>query len=278
MRSLSHASARLVAFLALALGLGLSVDGCGDRGSPRAEGGASETATGAPAAGAAADSAEEAPGPGKTPAAGGTASAEPPRVVFLGDSLTAGLGLGEEQAFPAVVGRELAAAGRPIRVVNAGVSGDTSAGGLARLDWILRQQPDVVVVELGPNDGLRGLPLAMTEDNLRRIVERSLGAGARVLLVGMQIPPNYGADYAGAFHDLYPRLAAELDVPLVPFLLEGVGGEPDLNLPDGIHPNAEGHRRAAANVLPHLRAVLDDLKTEAQRAQKAHRAQKAEAG
>lgn len=182
-----------------------------------------------------------------------------PRVVFLGNSLTAGYGLAEEQAFPAVVGRLLEVSDEPIEVVNAGVSGDTTAGGLARLDWILRQRPDVVVVELGPNDGLRGLPLEMTEANLRAIVERSRAAGARVLLVGMQIPPNYGPDFAGAFRDLYPRLARELDVPLVPFLLDGVGGEPGLNLPDGLHPNAEGQRRAAENVLPHLRELLGAL-------------------
>jgi acyl-CoA thioesterase I len=184
-------------------------------------------------------------------------------VVFLGDSLTAGFGLAEEEAFPARVGELLAAASEPIEVVNAGVSGDTSAGGLARIDWILRQRPDVVVVELGPNDGLRGLPLAMTEANLRAIVERSRAAGARVLLVGMQIPPNYGPDYAGAFRDLYPRLARELGVPRVPFLLAGVGGEPGLNLPDGLHPNAEGHRRVAATVLPYLREVLATLRPEA---------------
>ena len=181
---------------------------------------------------------------------------ERPLVVFLGDSLTAGFGLGEEEAYPALASAALAAEGRPVRVVNAGVSGDTSAGGLARLDWVLRLAPDVVVVELGPNDGLRGLSLAATEANLREIVERSRAAGARVLLAGMLIPPNYGPDYAGRFAAIYPRLAAELDVPLVPFLLEGVGGEPDLNLADGIHPNAAGHRRLAENVLPHLRPLV----------------------
>jgi acyl-CoA thioesterase-1 len=208
----------------------------------------------------------EGPAPGSAaaapaaPAAGAVPAPSPseprPRVVFLGDSLTAGLGLEEDQAFPALVGERLAAEGRPVAVVNAGVSGDTTAGGLARLDWVLRQRPAVVVVELGPNDGLRGLPLAMTEANLREIVEKCRAAGARVLLVGMRIPPNYGPDYAGAFRDLYPRLARDLGVPLVPFLLEGVGGEPDLNLPDGIHPNPAGHRRLAENVLPHLRALL----------------------
>jgi len=190
---------------------------------------------------------------------GGTAAADPrPRVVFLGDSLTAGYGLAEDDAYPALIEAALAAEGRPVRVVNAGVSGDTSAGGLSRLDWVLRLEPDVVVVELGPNDGLRGLPLDATEANLRRIVERIEAAGARVLLVGLLIPPNYGPDYAGRFAAIYPRLAAELDVPLVPFLLEGVGGEPDLNLADGIHPNAAGHRRLADNVLPHLRPLLGE--------------------
>ncbi len=210
--------------------------------------------------GAAAGGGRAAGGPGvrERTAGGDAVGAEPerPLVVFLGDSLTAGFGLGEEEAYPALVGAALAAEGRPVRVVNAGVSGDTSAGGLARLDWVLRLDPVVVVVELGPNDGLRGLPLAATEANLRRIVERIEAAGARVLLVGLLIPPNYGPDYAGRFAAIYPRLAAELDVPLVPFLLDGVGGEPDLNLVDGIHPNAAGHRRLAENVLPHLRPLL----------------------
>jgi acyl-CoA thioesterase-1 len=182
--------------------------------------------------------------------------AGPPRVVFLGDSLTAGYGLGEEQAFPALLEERFAARGLPIRVVNAGVSGDTSAGGLARLDWVLAARPDVLVVELGANDGLRGLDLAATEANLRRIVEGGRAAGARVLLVGMRIPPNYGAEYAGAFEALFPRLAEELDVPLVPFLLAGVGGEPELNQADGIHPNAAGHRKVAAVVEPYLEPLV----------------------
>jgi acyl-CoA thioesterase-1 len=194
--------------------------------------------------------------PRATEGAGPAAAAERPLVVFLGDSLTAGYGLAEGDAYPARIEAALAAEGRPVRVVNAGVSGDTSAGGLSRLDWVLRLDPAVVVVELGPNDGLRGLPLDATEANLRRIVERIEAAGARVLLVGLLIPPNYGPDYAGRFAAIYPRLAAELDVPLVPFLLDGVGGEPDLNLADGIHPNAAGHRRLAENVLPHLRPLL----------------------
>ncbi|HYO09840.1 MAG TPA: arylesterase [Tepidisphaeraceae bacterium] len=178
------------------------------------------------------------------------------RVVFLGDSLTAGYGLEADQAFPALVGRMLQDEGLQAEIVNAGVSGDTTAGGLRRLDWQLRQKPDVVVVGLGGNDGLRGLELRASEENLRAIIRKSRDAGAAVVLLGMLIPPNYGPDYAGQFRELYPRLARELDVPLVPFLLEGVGGDPRLNLPDGIHPTADGHRIVARNVLPQLRDAL----------------------
>lgn len=192
-----------------------------------------------------------------TPAFVASAS-ERPLVLFLGDSLTAGYGLGEDLAFPALVAERLAEAGRPIEVVNAGVSGDTSAGGLARLDWLLRLEPDVVVVGLGGNDGLRGLDLGMTEANLRRIVDEVEASGAEVVLLGMRMPPNYG-EYAEEFAALYPRLAVELDVPLVPFLLEGVGGDPALNLPDGIHPNEAGQRRVAETVAPVLAAVLEEL-------------------
>jgi len=176
------------------------------------------------------------------------------RVVFLGDSLTAGLGLGETEAFPARVGAALQALGRDIEVVNAGVSGDTTAGGLGRLGWILRQESAVIVVGLGANDGLRGLPLAATEENLRRIVERIHAAGVEVLLLGMRIPPSYGPEYSEGFAAIYPRLAVELEVELVPFLLAGVGGQAD-----GIHPNAAGQRQVAANVVPHLEALLVSL-------------------
>ncbi|HET9226860.1 MAG TPA: arylesterase, partial [Thermoanaerobaculia bacterium] len=135
-------------------------------------------------------------------------------VVFLGDSLTAGFGLGAEQAYPLLVEKKLEEQGIALKVVNAGVSGDTTAGGLARLDWLLSQKPDVVVVGLGGNDGLRGLPLEQAERNLREIVRRSKEAGARVLLLGMQIPPNYGPEYAQGFADMYPRIAKEMDIPL----------------------------------------------------------------
>jgi acyl-CoA thioesterase-1 len=184
------------------------------------------------------------------------AAAGGPRVVFLGDSLTAGLGVDGDQAFPAVVARQLAAEGLPVRMVNAGVSGDTTAGGVSRLDWILRQKPDVVVVGLGANDGLRGLDLAQMEANLRQIISRARAAGADVLLLGMMMPPSEGPDYAGRFREVFPRLARELSVPLVPFLLEGVAADPKLNQADGIHPTAEGQRLLAGNVVPLLRPLV----------------------
>ena len=184
----------------------------------------------------------------------------PVRIVFLGDSLTAGFGLEQEQAFPARVAERLEAAGHEVSVINAGTSGDTTAGGADRIDWLLGQSPDIVVLALGGNDGLRGLDLEMTERNLRRIVERSLEAEAQVLMAGMMMPPNYGPDYTERFRALFPRVAGDLEVPLIPFLLEGVGGVPELNLPDGIHPTAEGHRKLADNVMPYLEPLVRDLR------------------
>lgn len=180
------------------------------------------------------------------------------RVLFLGDSLTAGYGLDQSQAFPTLVSAALEERGLDVEVVNAGVSGDTTSGGLARLDWLLRQDPDVVMVALGANDGLRGLPVAETEANLRRIIERSQESGAAVILGGMLLPPNYGPSYVRAFGDIYPRLARELEIPLIPFLLDGVAANPALNLGDGIHPNAEGQRIVAATVLPYVEEALLD--------------------
>jgi acyl-CoA thioesterase-1 len=182
-----------------------------------------------------------------------------PRIVFLGDSLTAGFGLDESQAFPAVVGRRLSEMGLEAEIVNAGVSGDTTAGGLSRVDWVLRQSPEILVVGLGGNDGLRGLSPEMTEANLRRTLERALAGGARPILLGMRMPPNLGPDYVERFESVYPRLARELGVDLVPFMLDGVAGIPDLNLPDGIHPTANGHERIADTVLPPIAAALRDL-------------------
>jgi acyl-CoA thioesterase-1 len=179
-----------------------------------------------------------------------------PLVVFLGDSLTAGLGLPADQSYPSLLAKELPGEGFPVRVINAGVSGDTSAGGLRRLRWLLAQHPAVVVVGLGGNDALRGQPVGEIERNLRAIVTEARQAGAQVLLLGMQIPPNYGPEYTSAFAAIYPRVARDLHVPLVPFLLAGVGGVAELNQADGIHPTAEGQVKVAANVKPYLEQLL----------------------
>ena len=183
--------------------------------------------------------------------------AQAPLVVFLGDSLTAGYGLPQDEAFPALVGRMLADAGHPIRVVNAGVSGDTTAGGVERLDWLLKQSPQVLVVGLGANDALRGQEPAGAEANLREIVARAKRSGARVLLLGMRFPPSLGIPFTRRFEEIYPRVAREEGVPLVPFLLEGVGGRAELNLDDGIHPNAQGQRIVAKNVAPYVERLVE---------------------
>ena len=197
-----------------------------------------------------------APGPTREPIAEEVAEPGLTRIVFLGDSLTAGFGLPEEEAFPALVAERLERAGFSVRVVNAGVSGDTSAGGLSRMEWLLRQEPDILFVSLGANDGLRGLSPAMTESNLRRIVERGRAAGARVVVAGMRLPPNYGPAYVDQFEAVFPRLAEELDVEWIPFLLEGVAGDPELNLADGIHPNPAGHRIIANLVFPVIEPLV----------------------
>jgi acyl-CoA thioesterase-1 len=186
-------------------------------------------------------------------------STQTPRIVFLGDSLTAGFGLGEEQAFPALIGDRLAERGISVTIVNAGVSGDTTAGGLNRLTWLLRQQPDILVVGLGANDGLRGLSVTMTEENLRSILTTAGESGAILVLLGMKLPPNLGSDYVVAFESIYPRLAQELEVALVPFMLDGVAGEARFNLPDGVHPNAEGQAIVADNLLPWIEEAIERL-------------------
>ena len=178
---------------------------------------------------------------------GATAQAQR-TVVFLGDSLTAGYGLARQEAFPSLLEARIRAAGLGWTVVNAGVSGDTSAGARARLDFIYRQKPRLIFLCIGSNDGLRGLPVAELERNLRAILDRARKEGTRVILAGAMLPENYGKDYREAFRKLYPRLAKEYRLPFLPFLLEGVAMTPGLNQEDGIHPNAEGARRVADNV------------------------------
>lgn len=183
----------------------------------------------------------------------------PRTILFYGDSLTAGYGLDDPstQAYPAVLAKKIAAAGLPYRVINAGLSGETSSGGLRRIDWVLRQPVDIFVLALGSNDGLRGLALETVRTNLRAIFDRvkARNPDAALVLLGMRMPANMG-DYADEFHSLFAPIAAAYDTPLVPYLLEGVGGDPAFNLPDGIHPNPAGQERIAATVWPVLAPVL----------------------
>ena len=205
--------------------------------------------------------------PGSVPAESGAAprGTDGPNdrrtILFVGTSLTAGLGLDPEQAYPALIGEKIDSAGLPYRVVNAGMSGETSAGALRRIDWVLRNTPaDFVVIETGANDGLRALPVDSTRANIRAIIDRVRAArpSARLALVQMEAPPNLGADYTSAFRAMFPAVARETGVTLIPFLLEGVAGEARLNQPDGIHPNIEGERVVAENVWRAIRPLLED--------------------
>jgi acyl-CoA thioesterase-1 len=177
-------------------------------------------------------------------------------IAVLGDSLTAGLGVAPDEAYPALLEARLRQEDYDYRVINAGVSGDTSSGGVRRVDWVLRLRPEIVIVALGANDGLRGQPLPQLFTNLVAIVQKAQRAGARVLLAGMRVPPNYGTGYARDFAAVFPDVARRMNVPLVPFLLEGVAAEVRFNQSDGIHPNAEGQRKIAEHLWPHLRALL----------------------
>ena len=177
-------------------------------------------------------------------------------IVALGDSLTAGLGVAADEAYPALLEARLRSAGFDYRVVNAGVSGDTTAGARRRLDWVLRPRPEIVIVALGANDGLRGQPVTALRDNLTAIVTRLRESGPHVLLVGMRLPPNYGEAYATEFAATFRAVARGTSVAFLPFLLAGVAGDPSLNQPDGIHPNAAGHRIVAEHVWPSLQPLL----------------------
>ena len=179
-------------------------------------------------------------------------------ILFFGNSLTAGLGVEPEEAFPALVGQKIDSAGLGYTVVNAGLSGETTAGGRSRVGWVLRQPVDVFVLELGGNDGLRGLPLTDTRRNLQAIIDtvRRISPQTQIVLAGMQIPPNLGADYANEFKEVYADLAQKNNLVLIPFLLEGVGGVAKLNQPDGIHPTPAGHRLIARTVWDILQPLL----------------------
>jgi acyl-CoA thioesterase-1 len=184
----------------------------------------------------------------------------PKYVLVLGDSLVAGYGLSLADSFPAQLETALIEAGHAVRVINAGVSGDTSAGGLARLDWLLADRPDLVIVELGANDALRGLDPAQTERNLDAILSRLGQAGLPVLLAGMRAPRNLGDDYTHRFDRIYPDLADRHGVPLYPFFLEGVAIDPALNQADGIHPNAHGVAVIVQRILPSVVRLLKPIR------------------
>ncbi len=179
-------------------------------------------------------------------------------ILFFGDSLTAGYGLSPEIAFPALVEKEFIKENKKVKVINAGLSGETSAGGLSRIDWILRQPIDIFVLELGANDGLRGLPIEQTRDNLQSIIDKvkSKYPKVKIVLAGMMVPPNMGKSYSDEFGKIYPTMAKKNKASLIPFLLEGVAGNETLNQADGIHPNQQGHKIVANNLVKFLRPLI----------------------
>lgn len=181
-----------------------------------------------------------------------------PRIVAFGDSLTAGLGVRIDESYPAQLQRRLDGLGYHYRVINAGVSGDTTAGGLRRVSWILTSRPELVILELGANDGLRGLPVDESRQNLQQIIRRLREAQVTVILAGMKLPPNYGQGYTTQFEAMYQTLAREHQVPFIPFFLEGVGGASSLNQADGLHPTSEGYTVIVDHLLKVLRPVLDE--------------------
>jgi acyl-CoA thioesterase-1 len=248
----NSAKTRKAFALAAAAALAVVTSACGQNGSDTPIVGAmrSKSRPAQPASSAATPQAQA-----QTQAPTQTAAARP-RVVVLGDSLSAGLGLSPQEAFPALLQRKIDTEGLKFEVINAGVSGDTSAGGLRRLDWALDGDVQVLILGLGANDGLRGLPVDEMRRNLSTIVERAQARHITVVLCGMEAPPNFGASYTASFRDAFKDVAKKYDVAFVPFLLDGVAGLADLNQEDGIHPNARGAQRVADTVWSTLRPLL----------------------
>ncbi len=193
-----------------------------------------------------------------TPSATFAEEEESKTILFLGDSLTAGYGINPEKAYPNLIANKIRKAGLPYKTIPSGLSGETSAGGLRRVNWVMRQPIDILVLALGSNDGLRGIDLSDTTENLQGIIDlaRRKNPQIQIIIAGMQMPPNLGPQYTREFRELFPRLAESNKAELVPFLLEGVGGRPELNLADGIHPNPEGHKIVAENVWKVLEPML----------------------
>lgn len=187
------------------------------------------------------------------------AFAQSGHILVLGDSLTAGYGIGKEAAFPALIQQKLQQQDLAYEVTNAGLSGDTSAGGLRRIEWVLRKPVDILILELGANDGLRGVQPDETYKNLQAIIDKTKAKfpDVQILVAGMQMPPNLGSQYTDAFRELFPRLAEANEAALIPFLLKDVAGRPKLNLEDGIHPTAEGHQIVAETVWTYLEPLLE---------------------
>jgi len=188
-----------------------------------------------------------------------TVSSEEKTILFFGNSLTAGYGLDTEESFPALIQKRLDSLGLNYTAINSGLSGETTSGGLNRLGWVLNQKVDIFILELGANDGLRGVPLRKTRENLQAIIDlvRKKNPNTEIVLAGMQIPPNMGQAYTTEFRKIFPELAAANEVQLIPFLLEGVGGKPELNLEDGIHPTAKGQKIVMENVWTILEKLID---------------------
>ncbi|MBX7150473.1 arylesterase [bacterium] len=183
-------------------------------------------------------------------------------IVFLGNSLTAGFGVEPSEAYPSLIQNKIDQAGLNFKIINAGISGETTSGGLRRMDWLLKQKIDVLVLELGANDGLRGIPLNLTKENLQAIITKTKEKypGTKILIAGMEVPPNMGETYTTTFRKIFPDLAKTNGIERIPFLLEGVADKPDLNLSDGIHPKPEGHKIVAETVWKYLKPILQSVK------------------
>jgi acyl-CoA thioesterase-1 len=210
--------------------------------------------------GAPAESPAPTPAPTPLPATAAPAAREGILIVAMGDSLTEGLGVESAEAYPAQLERKLQADGYDVTVVNAGVSGETSSGARSRVDWVLRQQPDIVILATGGNDGLRGVAPAITQENIDAIVQRIEASGAVTVLAGMEMVQNMGTEFTGDFRAIYPAIAERHDLILMPFLLEGVAADPELNQPDFIHPTAEGYAIVVENLYPYVVQAIEQVK------------------